>query len=107
LSTPIWTADHSLLVRGATGGLAAVNVVSLEQTPLSGKLGDADVPLAYRQLKLLIARAGALVVLDVQSNAVRETGIVVDPRQLPTIFGAALPGGGFIVSLDSGTFRID
>jgi hypothetical protein len=106
-TTPIWTADHSLLVRTAAGGLAAVNVVSLEQTPLFGKLADTDVPLAYRQLRLLIARAGALLVLDVQSNAVRETGIEIDSRQLPTVFGAALPGGGFIVTLDTGAFRID
>lgn len=106
-TTPVWTADHSLLVRTATGGLAAVNVVSLEQRPLSGKLADTDVPLAYRQLKLLIARAGALVVLDVESNAVRETGIEIATRQLPTMLGAALPEGGFIVTLDSGAFRID
>jgi hypothetical protein len=105
-TTPVWTADHSLLVRTTTGGLAAVNVVSLEQTALGGKLVDGDVPLAYRQLKLLVARAGELIVLDVASNNVRSTGIDVS-QKLPGLTASALLGGGFIVSLDGATYRID
>jgi hypothetical protein len=105
-TTPVWTADHSLLVRTTTGGLAAVNVVSLEQTALGGRLVDGDVPLAYRQLKLLVARAGELIVLDVASNNVRSTGIDVG-QKLPGLTASALPGGGFIVSLDGTTYRID
>ena len=105
-SAPVWTADHSLLVRSATGAVAAVNVTSLEQTPLAGKLEPTDIPLAYRGLKLLLARAGELIVLDLGSNAARPTGIAVGAKAAG-VGGYALPGGGFIASLDSGTYRID
>jgi hypothetical protein len=104
-TTPVWTADRSLLVRTGTGGLSAVNVVSLEQTPLAGRLMDADVPLAYRQLKLLVARGREIVVLDVASNALRPTGITISAKE--SVAAAALPSGGFVVSADSRTYRID
>jgi hypothetical protein len=104
-TTPVWTADHSLLVRTAAGGLAAVNVVSLEQTPLSGKLQDSDVLLAYRQLKLLIGRGRDILVLDISSNAVRETGL--SRNSDAGVNASALPGGGFVVTTESGTYRID
>jgi hypothetical protein len=105
-TTPVWTADHSLLARSATGALAAVNVVSLEQTPLAGKLEASDIAFAYRQLKLLVARGGELIVLDIASNSARPTGIDVGLKAAG-VSGWALPGGGFIVALDSGTYRID
>ena len=105
-TTPVWTADHSLLVRSATGALAAVNVTSLEQTPLAGKLDPNDIPFAYRGLRLLLARAGEMIVLDLGSNSARATGIPVGLKAAG-VSGWALPGGGFIVALDSGTYRID
>jgi hypothetical protein len=104
-TTPVWTADRSLLVRTSTGGLSAVNVVSLEQTSLAGKLMAADVPLAYRQLKLLVARGREILVVDIASNAERPTGIAISARE--SVTATALPSGGFVVSADSRTYRID
>lgn len=102
----LWVGPHALLLRDPTGSLAELDALSLARTPKAARLLATDVVLAHDRGRLLIVRGSAVWLLDLNSGSARETGL--DLRlDADGTRASALPGGGFIVSSPSATYRID
>ncbi len=104
----VWVGPHSFLVRDpSSGSLSTVDAVTTTRTPNSGQLIGGDLVLAHQRDTLLVVRDRIVVVLiDLRTGAVRDTGLeLATGGGSPS--GAALPGGGFVLSSGTSTYRID
>lgn len=104
---PMWIGPHVLLAQDRSGSLFAVDALTLARAPQTGRLVSGDVALAYQSGTLLVARGAIFVVLDTRTGAVRDTGLDLRPFGGPGFQVAALPAGGFLLSNDTATYRID
>jgi hypothetical protein len=103
---PIWVGPHTVLARDQAGLLSNVDALTNARTPQTARLLNGDVVLAHHSGTLLIVRGGVVVLLDMRSGAVRDTGLDLRPDG-GGAHAAALPSGGFVLSSLSGTYRID
>jgi hypothetical protein len=105
----LWTGPHILLVRAPSGALSSFDVIAGLSTPTNASMRTDDVVLAHDRGRLLAGRGNRALVIDLATG--RESDVGVD-------FGApadgargwratALPGGGFILSTLTATYRID
>jgi hypothetical protein len=102
----LWVGPHTVLARDQAGLLSTVDALTYARTPQAARLLNGDVVLAHQSGMLLIVRGGAVVLLDMGSGAVRETGLDIRPDS-GGAHAAALPSGGFVLSSLIGTYRID
>jgi hypothetical protein len=104
---PVWVGPHAFLLRDPeSGSLSTFDAVTASRTKQAAQLLPGDMVLAAQRETLLVVRGGFVILMDLRTGVVRETG--VDLRPSPTDdHGAALPTGGFVVSGPAGTFRID
>jgi hypothetical protein len=102
----LWVGPHALLLRDPTGSLTELDALSLGRTPIAARLLATDVVLAHDRGRVLVVRGSAVVVLDLSSGNATTTGL--DLRlDADGTRASALPGGGFIVSSPTATYRID
>jgi hypothetical protein len=103
---PIWVGPHALLVRDpTTGALSTVDAVTSTRSMGSGHLMAGDVVVAYQQDLLLIVRGGVVVLMDLGTGGVRDTGLDLRP-DAGGVSGSAIPSGGFLLSGRTFTYRI-
>jgi len=103
----IWTGPHSFLVRASNGELSSFDAVTgLSTVPYRAGIGPDDLALAHDRSRLLVARDRRAVVIDLATGRQGDAGIDLGQDTAGTR-ASALPGGGFIVSTVSGTYRID
>jgi hypothetical protein len=105
-AAPLWVGPRTVLARDQAGLLSLVDAVTSARAPQAGRLLNGDVVLAHQSGTLLILRGGVVVLLDIRSGAVRDTGLDIRPDS-GGAHGAALPSGGFVLSSSSATYRID
>ena len=104
---PVWVGPHSFLVRDpSSGSLSTVDAVTFTRTPNSGQFTGGDLILAHQRDTLLVVRGSVVVIIDLRTGAVRDTGLNLAPGG-GSPSGAALPGGGFVLSSQVTTYRID
>jgi hypothetical protein len=65
-----------------------------------------DIVLTHRAGTLLVVRGGVVILLELSTGAVRETGLDLRPNS-EGAYAAALPSGGFVLSSGTTTYRID
>ena len=105
----LWAGPHTLLVRASSGALSSFDALVGQATPTKASVRSDDVVLAHDRGRLLVGRTGRGLLIDLTTGS--ETDVGVD-------FGkpsdgargwraAALPGGGFILSTPTSTYRID
>jgi hypothetical protein len=105
----LWTGPHTLLVRAPSGALSSFDALAGASAPTKASVKIDDVVLAHDHGRLLVGRAGRGLLVDLATG--RETDVGVDFG--PPADGArgwraaALPGGGFILSTLTSTYRID
>jgi len=102
----LWVGPHTVLARDQAGLLSTVDTLTNARTQQAARLLSGDVVLAHHSGTLLIVRGGVVVLLDMRSGAVRDTGLDIRPDS-GGAHGAALPSGGFVLSSSSATYRID
>jgi hypothetical protein len=104
---PVWVGPHSLLVRDPTSGaLSTVDAVTSTRTISGGQFMGGDLVVAYQRDVLLVVRGGVVVLIDLRTGAVRDTGLDLRPSA-GGVSGSALPSGGFLLSGGTFTYRID
>lgn len=103
---PLWVGPHTVLTRDQSGSLSLVDALTNARTPQVGRLLNGDVVLAHQRGTLLVVRGGVVVLLDLSTGGVRETGLDLRPNSEGT-HAFALPGGGFVLSSSTTTYRID
>jgi len=104
---PLWIGPHAFVTQDAAGSLFIVDAQVLTRSPLAGRVVTGDFLLGYQNDTLLIIRSDIFVLLNVRTGAVRDTGLDLRPFGGPGFQHAALPSGGFVLSNDSATYRID
>jgi dipeptidyl aminopeptidase/acylaminoacyl peptidase len=102
----LWVGPHTVLARDQAGLLSLVDAVTNARTPQAARLLNGDVVLAHQRATLLVLRGGVIVLLELSTGAVRETGLDLRPNSEGT-HASALPGGGFFLSGSSASYRID
>jgi hypothetical protein len=102
----LWIEPHTVLARDQNGVLSLVDALTNARTPQAGRLLNGDVVLAHQRGTLLVVRGGVVMLLDLSTGAVRETGLDLRPNSEGT-HASALPGGGFFLSSSTATYRID
>lgn len=105
-ATALWIGPHTVLTRDQSGSLFAVDALTYSRAPQTGRLVNGDVVLAHQRDTLLVARGGVVVLLDLRTGAVRDTGLDFRPEN-GGAQAAALPSGGFLLSSYTATYRID
>jgi hypothetical protein len=104
---PLWIGPHAFVAQEASGSLFVVDAQALTRTMLAGRVMTGDFVLGYQNVTLLIVRAEIFVLLNLRTGAVRDTGLDLRPVGGPGFQHAPLPSGGFVLSNDSATYRID
>ena len=102
----LWIGPHTVLARDQAGVLSTVDALTNARTPHSGRLLNGDVVLAHRGGTLLVVRGGVVVLLELSTGVVKETGLDLRPNS-EGAHAAALPSGGFFLSSRTTTYRID
>lgn len=102
----VWIGPHTLLVRAGDGTLSAYDAVTGTRSVFVARLAGGDTVLAYGHGEVLVLRGRQPVLISLATGAVRESGLDVglEARGVPS---SALPDGGFLLSNDSTTYRID
>jgi hypothetical protein len=102
----IWTGPHTFLVQARDGSLSAYDPLTGTQTRLAARLSAGDSVLAHGHGAVLVLRGSRPILIDLATGTTRESGIDVgtDARGVPS---SALPGGGFLLSTSSATYRLD
>jgi hypothetical protein len=67
---------------------------------------DGDVVLAHQRGTLLVVRGGVVVLIDMSTGVVSETGLDLRPNS-EGAQATAIPSGGFVLSSSTSTYRID
>jgi hypothetical protein len=104
--TVVWVGPHVFLAKDQSGSLFTVDAVTSTRVPQAGRLVRGDVVLAHQSGTLLVARDGVVVLLELRSGALRDTGLDLRP-DAGGAHVATLPTGGFLLSSSAGTYRID
>jgi hypothetical protein len=106
-SAALWSGPHSFLVRLSTGELSSFDAVTgMPIVPFRAAIGTNDLALAQDRGRLLVARDRGAIVIDLATGRQGDAGIDLGQDTAGTR-ASALPGGGFIVSTVSATYRID
>ena len=101
-----WIGPHTLLARDLVGAISLVDALTNARTSQAGRLLNSDVVLAHQRGTLLVVRGGVVVLIDLGTGGVRETGLDLRPNSGGT-HAFALPSGGFLLSSSMATYRID
>lgn len=104
---PLWIGPHAFVAQDGSGSIFLVDALTLARTPLMGRLMTGDTVLAYQNDTLLVVRDEIFVLIDIRTGAVRDTGLDLRPFGGPGFKLATLPTGGFVLSNDKATYRID
>jgi hypothetical protein len=104
---PFWNGAHVFIAQDGSGSVFLVDALTLARTPLAGRFMTGDVVLAHQSDTLLIVREGIFVLMNIRTGVVRDTGLDLRPFGGPGFKLATLPTGGFVLSNDKGTYRID
>ena len=102
----LWIGPHTVLARDQAGLLSTVDALTNARTPQAGRLLNSDAVLAHQSGTLLVMRGGVVVLLDMRSGAVRDTGLDLRPNS-EGAQAFALPDGGFFLSGSTASYRID
>lgn len=102
----LWVGPHSFLTRDDTGAVFEVDAVTLARAGRAARLLATDVALAHGGGRLLIIRGPRVMLLDLNTGAVQETGLDLGPDS-DSAHAIPVRGGGFILSSSRGTYRID
>lgn len=102
----LWVGPHAFLARGPSGALFSVDAATSTRVPHGARLVDGDVVLAHQRGTLLVVRGGVVVLMDMSTGVVSETGLDLRPSS-EGAQATALPSGGFVLSSSSATYRID
>lgn len=103
-----WLGPHTLLVRAPSGGLSSFDALAGLSTSTNARLGPSDVVLAHDRGRLLVARGKTAVVIDLATGRESDAGVdTLDSDGARASRASALPGGGFILSTITATYRID
>lgn len=105
-SAALWIGPHAVLSRDQSGSLSSVDALTNARTSQGGRLLNGDVVLAHQRGTLLVVRGGVVVLLDLSTGGVRDTGLDLRPNSEGTQ-AFALPSGGFVLSSSATTYRID
>lgn len=105
-SAAMWVGPHAFLARDPSGSLFTVDALTSTRTPQAGMFAGGDLVLAHQRDTLLVVRGGVVVLIDLRTGAVRDTGLDLAPGG-GSPSGAGLPGGGFVLSSHVTTYRID
>jgi hypothetical protein len=104
---PFWNGPHLFVAQDGSGSVFLVDALTLARTPLAGRLLAGDVVLAHQNDTLLVVRDQVFVLMNIRTGAVRDTGLDLGPFGGPGFKLATLPTGGFVLSNDKATYRID
>jgi len=102
----IWIGPHAVLLRSSTGDLSSFDTVSLVSSPLRAQIGANDLALAYDRGRLLVARDRRAIVIELATGRQGDAGIDLG-QDIAGSKASPLPGGGFVLSTVSATYRID
>jgi len=102
----LWVGPRTFLARDPTGALFGVDAVASTRVGYRARLDASDIVLAHQRGTLLVVRGGVVVLIDMSTGAVSETGLDLRPNS-EGAQATALPGGGFVLSSNSATYRID
>jgi hypothetical protein len=102
----LWVGPRTFLARDPVGALFSVDALTSTRIPHGARLVGGDVVLAHQSGTLLVVRGGVVVLIDMTTGTVRETGLDLRPNS-EGAQATALPGGGFVLSSSSATYRID
>ncbi len=104
----LWIAPHTLLVRTSSGDLSSFDALAGLAMATKARLGPSDVVLAHDRGRLLVARGKTAVVIDLATGRESDAGMdSLDSDGARASRASALPGGGFILSTITATYRID
>lgn len=101
-----WTGPHTLLVRAANGALSGYDPIAATRHDYPTRLTDIDTVFGYGHGAVLVMRGDRPILIDLADGAIRETSLKVglDSRGL---LSSTLPGGGFLISSSTATYRLD
>ena len=104
-----WTGAHTLLVRGPSGAVSEFDGLAARSTTTNASLRLDDIVLAYGVGRLLVGRASRAVMVDLATGNESDIGVDLGPESdgARAWRATALPGGGFILSTLTSTYRID
>jgi len=102
----LWVGPHTFLARDDTGAVFRIDPVTSTRTRTSARLLNIDFVLAHQRGWLLLVRGREVTLLDLGTGTVRHSGLDLN-LDAEGARATALPGGGFIVSTSSATYRID
>jgi hypothetical protein len=105
----LWIGPHALLVRAPSGELSSFDALAGSPTSTKASVRTDDNVLAYDRGRLLVGRASRALVIDLASGRESEVGVDFGASSdgARAWRAATLPGGGFILSTLTSTYRID
>lgn len=102
----LWVGPRAFLARDQSGALFSVDAVTSTRVPHGARVVGGDVVLAHQSGTLMVVRGGVVVLIDMNTGVVSETGLDLRPNS-GGAQAKALPSGGFVLSSSSATYRID
>lgn len=103
-----WIGPHTFLTRAQNGDLASFDALAGRSSPTQARLGNSDVVLAHDRGRLLVGRGKAALIIDLATGHESDVSVdLLDSDGSRAARAWALPGGGFVLSTLSATYRID
>jgi hypothetical protein len=102
-----WIGPHTLLVRAPSGELSSFDALRGLPTVTKASMRADDIVLAHDRGRLLVARGKSSLIIDIATGFETEVPVETSSDGARASRAWALPGGGFILSTLTATYRID